>query len=327
MRKVAVIGSNCFTGSHFVSALLDMPDVDVIAISRSPQPNLVFLPYDIDHGRLAFHRIDMVQEFDRLVALLDAEKPEQIINVAALSEVALSIERPNEYYAINTLAVVRLADFLRRQDWLDRYVHISSAEIYGSCPNAVTEDQPFRPSTPYAASKAAADFHLDTITKTNGFPITTVRSTNVYGRHQQLFKIIPRTVIYLKLGQPIELHGGGKAIKSFVHIRDVVRGALLAIDQRVDGAFHFSEPSEDSIADVVRMVCKLTGCDFDKHVIMVGERQGQDQRYWLDCCKAKRLLGWAPEVKFNDGLSEVIEWIERDWEQIQHLPMTYQHKV
>ena len=327
MKKVAIIGSNSFTGSHFVSALLDMPDVEVIAISRSPQPDAVFLPYDANHSRHDFHCIDIVREFDRLVALLEAEKPDQIINVAALSEVALSIQQPIEYYATNTLAVVRLGDFLRRCDWLDRYVHISSAEIYGSCPSAVTEDQPFRPSTPYATSKAAADLHLDTIANTNGFPITTIRSTNVYGRHQQLFKIIPRTVIYLKLGQPIELHGGGKAIKSFVHIRDVVRGALRAIEQRVDGTFHFSEPSIDTIADVVRMVCDLTGLDFDEHVVAVGERQAQDQRYWLDCGKAHRLLGWEPEVDFRDGLLEVIEWIERDWEQIQHLPMTYQHVV
>ena len=327
MKKVAVIGSNSFTGSHFVSALLDMPNVEVIAISRSPQPNAVFLPYDTNHSRLDFHSIDLVQDFDRIVTLLEAEKPEQIINVAALSEVALSIQRPIEYYATNTLAVVQLGDFLRRCEWLDRYVHISSAEIYGSCPRAVTEDQPFRPSTPYATSKAAADLHLDTVIKTNGFPITTVRSTNVYGRHQQLFKIIPRTVIYLKLGQPIELHGGGRAIKSFVHIRDVVRGALQAIERRVDGTFHFSEPSNDTIAEVVRMVCDLAGHDFDQHVVMVGERQAQDQRYWLDCSKAQRLLGWAPEVDFRDGILEVIEWIARDWEQIQHLPMTYQHKI
>ena len=137
MKRVAVIGSNCFTGSHFVAALLDIPDVEVLAISRSQQPHPVFLPYDTDHSRFEFHRIDIVEEFDRLAELLDVEKPDRIINVAALSEVALSIERPVEYYAINTLAVVRLSDTLTRRDWLERYVHISSAEIYGSCPNAV----------------------------------------------------------------------------------------------------------------------------------------------------------------------------------------------
>ena len=327
MKRVAVIGSNCFTGSHFVAALLDIPDVEVLAISRSQQPHTVFLPYDTNHSRLEFHRIDIVEESDRLAELLNLEKPDRIINVAALSEVALSIERPVEYYAINTLAVVRLSDTLTRRDWLERYVHISSAEIYGSCPNAVAEDRPFRPSTPYAASKAAADLHLETVARAKGLPITVVRSTNVYGRHQQLFKIIPRTVINLKLGRPIELHGGGKAIKSFVHIRDVVRGALLAMEQQVDGAFHFSVPSDDTIADVVRMVCDHMGCDFDQHTIMVDERQGQDSRYWLDCSKAKQLLDWTPGVPFGDGLSETIDWIEQHWEQIQQLPMTYEHKV
>ena len=327
MKKVAVIGSNCFTGSHFVAALLVMPDVEVIAISRSPQPNSVFLPHDVGHSRLSFHRIDIVKEFERLADLMEAERPDQIINVAALSEVALSTEHPVEYYAINTLAVARLSDFLRRQNWLERYVHISSAEIYGSCPDAVTEDQPYRPSTPYATSKAAGDLHLETVVMANGFPITVIRSTNVYGRHQQLFKIIPRTVIYLKLGKPIELHGGGEAIKSFVHVRDVVRGALSAMEKRVDGTFHFSVPSDDTIADVVQMVCVLMECDFEEHTNIVGERQLQDHRYWLDCSKAQRLLGWSPEVAFHDGLSETIDWIEKNWEQIQRLPMNYQHKV
>ena len=99
------------------------------------------------------------------------------------------------------------------------------------------------------------------------------------------------------------------------------------MEQQVDGAFHFSVPSDDTIADVVRMVCDRMGCDFDQHAIMVDERQGQDSRYWLDCSKAKQSLDWTPGVPFGDGLSETIDWIEQHWEQIQQLPMTYEHKV
>src|SRR5581483_11247187 len=105
---------------------------------------------------------------------------------------------------------------LRKQTYLGRYLHVSSPEVYGTCEGTVTESAPMNPSTPYAASKASADLLLETFRKQFRFPLLTVRGTNVYGARQQLFKIIPRTVIYLKSGRRIELHGGGKAVKSYI---------------------------------------------------------------------------------------------------------------
>lgn len=328
MTRYAVIGSNCFTGSHVVDALLAEPDSDVIGISRSAEPAPLFLPYHArDRSRFRFHRIDMVKGFDRVAEVLDAEKPDVVINVAALSEVGLSNFRPLEYYMINTVAVARLVDHLRQCDWLDRYVHISSAEIYGSCDEAITEERLFNPSTPYAVSKAAGDMHIASAARQFGFPALVVRSTNVYGAHQQLFKIIPRSAIYVKLGRTIELHGGGLAVKSFVHIRDVVRGMMLALAAGRTGVFHYSVPSERSVAEVVRTVCERMGADFDRTTKVVGERLGQDQRYWLDCSKAERELGWRPEIAFESGVEETVRWLEANWETVKKLPLDYQHKV
>jgi dTDP-glucose 4,6-dehydratase len=329
-QTCVVIGSNCFTGSHIVEALLRDLEYSVIGVSRSPEYLEVFLPYKnhAEHGkRFQFFQIDIVKNFDALVHLIDRFRPDLVINIAALSEVVLSNHRPVEYFEVNTLGTVRLCNYLRQLDFLKQYVHISSAEIFGSCDKPVTEDDPFNPSTPYGVSKAAADMHIKTLIKNFGFPATMIRSTNVYGKHQQLFKIIPRSVIYLKTGRTIELHGGGKAIKSFIHIRDVVDGLMLTVQRKKFGTFHFTVPSHKTIAEIVRQIASSMGYDFEKSVRVVKERLGQDTQYLLDCGRAEEELGWMPKVSFQEGVRETIDWIETNWETLQPLPLSYEHKV
>ncbi len=328
-ETTVVIGSNCFTGSHVVEALLRGEGGRVVGVSRSPQYAEMFLPYarSKGRGRFEFVRLDMVREGAGLRALLEREKPGVVVQVAALSEVALSHERPVEYFRTNTLAVVELCDYLRRQRWLERYVHISSAEMLGSCDRAADEGSLFNPSTPYAVSKAAADMYINTLIASFGFPATLIRSTNVYGRHQQLFKIIPRTVIRVRQGKKIELHGGGMARKSFVHVRDVVAGLMRTVELKKSGTFHLSVPSEMTVADVVGLTCQRMGEDPGRWVVSVGERLGQDARYALDCGKAGRELGWVAREDFRSGVDEVIQWIDENWGTIQGLPLEYVHRL
>ena len=327
-KKFAVIGSNCFTGSHIVDALIENPDNQVIGISRSPEYKDFFLPYKRHPGdNFRFHQFDVVRDFDEIAALLDRFKPEYVINVAALSEVGISNDQPVEYFAVNATSVVRLCNHLRRTSYLGQYIHISSAEVFGANKGQLDEDAFFNPTTPYAVSKAAADMFLYSLMKNFDFPATLIRSTNVYGKHQQLFKIIPRTVIYHKLEKTIELHGGGKSIKSFIHIRDVVNGLMLTIEKKKAGTFHFSVPDDEMISGIVRRVCERLGADFGRSAKVVGERLGQDPRYWLDCSRAVRELGWEPKISFEDGVDEVIEWVEANWAEIQKEPLEYIHKV
>lgn len=330
-KTFVVIGSNCFTGSHIVDALLADPKNRVIGVSRAPEAQALYLPYKSRPPQtlknFEFHRMDLVTGMKGLLEMLARVRPQIVINVAALSEVGLSNESPAEYFETNTLAVVQLADFLRRQSWLERYVHISSAEIFGSCPEPVTEAALFNPSTPYAVSKAAADHYLNVLIKSFRFPATLIRSTNVYGRHQQLFKIIPRTVINVKLGKTIELHGGGASKKCFVHVRDVVEGLLLALAKGRAGTYHLSVTSDRTVADVVRLTCELMGKDFSRCARSVGERLGQDSQYVLDSGKAARELGWAPKVTFEDGVRETVDWIAANWDLIEREPHAYVHRV
>jgi dTDP-glucose 4,6-dehydratase len=190
----------------------------------------------------------------------------------------------------------------------------------------VTEESPLNPSTPYAASKAAADFLLKTYAKQYGFPLLTVRATNVYGARQQLFKIIPRSAIYIKLGRTIELHGGGRAVKSYIHIRDVSRGEKLILEQgRVGDLYHISPDSGVAVRDVVQTICDRLGKRFEDATRTVDERPGQDAAYVIDSTKIRTELGWKPEVSLDEGLGEVVQWVNDYWPEIQSQTLEYRH--
>lgn len=330
MEKAVVIGSNSFSGSDFVDLLLRQTEYRVIGISRSPEKSALFLPYKkgANLSRFAFYEIDLNQNMADLQNLLSSEQPSYIVNFAAQSEVAPSWIHPEQWFQTNAVAIAALGNYLKDQQWLKRYVHISSPEVYGTCSGTVYEDTLINPSTPYAASKAAGDLMLFTLVKNFNFPLVMIRATNVYGAHQQLFKIIPRTVISLKLGRGIELHGGGVAIKSYIHIRDVSRGELAAMEGGRNGnIYHLSPDSGIAVRDLVRKICELMGRSFEESTISVQERLGQDAAYVIDSSRARQEFRWSPQIDIEKGLSGVISWVEEYLDEIKRQPLEYQHKA
>jgi dTDP-glucose 4,6-dehydratase len=327
-KKVIVIGSNSFSGSDFVDLLLEKGEYSVIGISRSPEKSGIFLPYKRRKSAdFKFHKLDMNNDMPKIIELVDSFKPDYIVNFAAQSEVAPSWKNPGQWFKTNAVAITELAHALKDLKFLKRYVHISSPEVYGTCEGVVKEDAPLNPSTPYAASKAAGDLSLFTYVKNFNFPMVMIRSTNVYGAHQQLFKIIPRSVIYIKLGKTIELHGGGKAVKSYIHIRDISKGELAAMERgKVGEIYHLSPDQGVAVKDVVRIICEKMRKDFRKTAKAVAERLGQDKAYVIDSTKARTELGWRPEVSMEEGLKGVVDWVEGEWEGIQREPLEYIHK-
>jgi dTDP-glucose 4,6-dehydratase len=327
--KVLVLGANSFSGQDFVDLLLDRPHYAVIGLSRSPERSRTFLGYKQRRNLTSFyyHQLDMNNESAKLLELLDAERPEYVVNFAAQSEVAPSWEHPEHWFETNTVALAKLVNHLRRRPYLRRYLHVSSPEVYGTCAGHVTEDAPLAPSTPYAASKAAADLLVATYQREFSFPLVTVRATNVYGARQQLFKIIPRSVIYLRLGKPIQLHGGGRAVKSYIHIRDVSRAELAILEQGdVGRAYHLAPDHGVAVRDVVRTICERMGKAFNCCTETVAERPGQDAAYVIDSGRARKQFGWVPKVSLEEGLGEVIDWVNAHWDEIKDLPLTYQHR-
>jgi dTDP-glucose 4,6-dehydratase len=328
-RKIVVLGANSFSGQDFVDLLLDSPDNQVIGISRSAERSELFLKYRSRSAErnYRYHQLDLNHDIEALLKLLDRERPELIVNFAAQSEVASSWEHPDQWFQTNTVALARLVNHLARQKYLRRYLHISSPEVYGTCVGTVDEASPLNPSTPYAVSKAAADMLLDVYHKQYAFPLVTVRATNVYGPRQQLFKIIPRSVIYMKQGKVIPLHGGGVAVKSFIHIRDVSRGELAILQHGEPGRiYHLSPDHGIAVREVVERIAEKLGRRFDEVCDVVDERRGQDAAYVIDSTLARQELGWQPQVAFDEGLNEVLGWVEQYWDEIQQQPLAYVHR-
>jgi len=329
VTKLIVLGSNSFSGQDFIDLVLSRTDYAVIGLSRSCEPAPAFLRYaqNPNRARFRFQRLDLRLGVDDAIALMDAEKPDYIVNFAAQSEVAPSWDHPERWFDTNTVALARLVNHLRRRDYLQRFVQISTPEAYGDCVGTVREDAPDNPSTPYAASKFAADMLLCVYRKQFGFPVLTVRATNVYGARQQLFKIIPRTAIYIKQGRKIELHGGGRAVKSYIHIRDVSRGELDILQRgRIGERYHLSPEGGTAVRKIVATIAARLGRELSEVSLDVADRPGQDAAYVIDSTKARTEFGWRPEQPLEDGLGEVIDWVDEHWPLIREMPLTFEFK-
>jgi dTDP-glucose 4,6-dehydratase len=328
--KVVVLGANSFSGQDFIDLLLESREFTVIGISRSQERSRLFLRYKerSDLSAYRYVQMDLNSDMPALLRLLDVEQPDYIVNFAAQSEVGPSWEKPEHWFETNTVALAKIVNHLRGRSYLKRYLHVSSPEVYGNCIGVIREDAPFNPSTPYAASKAAADLLLSVFYKEFGFPLLTVRATNVYGARQQLFKIIPRSAIYAKLGRDIELHNGGSAIKSYIHIRDVSRGELAILEHgRIGQLYHLSPDSGVAVRDVVRIIVERMGRRFEDIARVAPERPGQDAAYVIDSSLARRELAWSPQIALNTGIEEVLDWVRKHWEDISRQPLVYEHKA
>lgn len=323
-----VVGSNSFSGASFVDFALARGE-RVIGVSRSPEPIDAFLPYRWreDEGRFGFRRYDLNHDLPALMELIRRERPDYVVNFAAQSMVGESWHVPGDWFMTNAVAMVRFHDELRKCEFLKRYVHVSTPEVYGSCAGFVTEDFPFNPSTPYAVSRAAADMSLHTFHATYGFPVVTTRAANVYGPGQQLYRIIPRTILYILLGRKLQLHGGGTSTRSFIHIRDVADATWsIMLDGRDGDIYHISTATVISIRGLVENICARLRVRFDDHVEVVGERLGKDAAYHLDSGKLRRELGWQDHIDLDAGLDECIGWVRDNLAALAAAPADYVHK-
>ncbi|HOW65837.1 MAG TPA: GDP-mannose 4,6-dehydratase [Candidatus Paceibacterota bacterium] len=330
-EKIFVIGSNSFSGASFTDYVLEQ-GADVFGISRSPEANSAFLPYKWSTtsetgGRFHFARLDLNHDTDRIAEAVGDFRPDYVVNFAAQSMVAESWLHPDHWYQTNVVANVRLHEKLRRMDFLKKYVHVTTPEVYGSCSGNVTENAPLNPSTPYAASRAACDLHLMTFVKQYRFPAVFTRAANVFGPGQQLYRIIPRTILFIRLGRKLQLHGGGHSVRSFIHIRDVAEGTLRAARQAPAGeVYHFSTLRMISIRQLVEIICGRLRADFDQVVEVVGDRPGKDAAYLLDSTKARTTLGWRDAVTLEQGIDETLAWVDRHLDVLKQQPLDYIHK-
>ncbi len=331
MNKFLILGSNSFTGSHLISYLLENTEAEIIGISRSPEYSFQFLPYlyhKARSSRFHFYQFDINEHFNQICSICDVFKPDAVVNFSAQGEVRNSWKWPEQWYLTNCLSVVHLSEFLRTRDYLKRYIAVSTPEVYGATGENFKECHNYCPSTPYGASKLSGDLHLFALFKRYGFPVVFTRSANLYGIHQQLYRIIPRTIIYLKMHRIIELHGCGAACRAFIHAQDVADGTYKAIISGVNGEVYHLAPQGEirSIAQTVHFICDEMGKNFQNSTKMIQENFGQDPLFSLDASKARNELNWNTCVSFETGVKETIAWINDNWEYILKQPMDYIHK-
>jgi dTDP-glucose 4,6-dehydratase len=328
MGKTLVIGSNSFSGAQFVSYLLDQGH-EVVGVSRSPEPNPVFLPYrwgGKDAG-FRFQQIDINHDLDALVALMKAEHTTHVVNFAAQSMVGQSWQFPDQWMMTNVVSTVRLHDRIRQLDFLERYVHVTTPEVYGSTEGFITEDTPFNPSTPYAVSRAAGDMSLRTFFDAYNFPVLYTRAANVFGPGQPLYRIVPRTIFFLLTGRKLQLHGGGHSRRSFIHMRDVSEATWrIATHGRLGECYHISTNHIVSIRELVEMLCAKLGVSFEDSVEVVGDRLGKDAAYLLDSTKLRTELDWADKISLEQGVDDTIAWVRDNLDVLKTQPIDYIHK-
>ena len=325
--RIVVIGSNSFSGSHFVDYSLDR-GLEVIGMSRSAEPNSAFLPYkNKKYSGFRFYQLDLNRDLGQIIKIVSEFKPSYIVNFAGQSMVAESWQHPEHYFLTNTVAMVSLHNHLRECEFLEKYVHISTPEVYGMCEGLIQENLNYNPSTPYAVSRAATDMSLKTFFDVYNFPVVFTRAANVYGPGQQLYRIIPRAILYFLVGRRLKLHGGGVSIRSFIHIRDVADGTLRVAMKGPPGSiYHLSTTRHISIRKLVELIASQLGVSFEDNIEIIGDRLGKDAIYRLDNAKAKLELDWRDRIVLEQGIEDTIGWVRDNLEVLQRQPLSYIHK-
>ena len=330
--RCLVLGSNSFSGSHFCARLLGQ-GWSVFGCSRSAESHPAFLPYTWTEYRTAeperfeFRSVDLNHDLDALMGLIERERVPYVVNFAAQSMVAESWKNPDQWFMTNVVSTVRLHERLRACSFLERYVHVSTPEVYGSTSGSIDEDAPFNPSTPYAVSRAAADMSLRTYFNAYHFPVVFTRAANVFGPGQQLYRIVPRAILFFLTGRKLQLHGGGHSVRSFIHIRDVCDATeRIMLAGSAGRAYHISTDRMISIADLVRLICSKLGVAFESCVELVGERLGKDAAYRLDASRVRNELGWRDALSLEQGIDETIAWVRRWLPDLECQPLDYVHK-
>lgn len=328
MENMVVVGSNSFSGASFINYALQK-NINIIGTSRSAEPVDALLPYKWNSRRnFSFEQLDLNQHLPQLMEIIQHIKPRYIVNFAAQSMVAESWLSPSDWFMTNTVSTIKFHDALRKCDFIKRYVHVSTPEVYGSCTGFVREDHPFNPSTPYAVSRAAADMSLRTFHQAYQFPVVTTRAANVYGPGQQLYRIIPRTILFIMLNRKIQLHGGGVSTRSFVHMEDVSEATWRIATNGVNGdTYHISTTETISIRELVEKICRKMQVPFNQHVEVVGERLGKDAAYLLESMKLRKELNWEDKISLDQGLDDCIAWVEKHLDTLKNQPLDYSHKL
>ncbi|HTR89542.1 MAG TPA: dTDP-glucose 4,6-dehydratase [Solirubrobacteraceae bacterium] len=314
--KLLVCGGAGFIGSTFVrQRLLEHGDGVTVLDKLTYAGREENLQDVADAPGFRFLR-GAIEDREAVAEALDAGvgggEIEAIVNFAAETHVDRSIADPDAFVRTHALGTHVLLEAARERGL--RYLQVSTDEVYGSIAQGTfTEESPLRPSSPYSATKAGADLLVASYHRTYGLPATIVRGSNNYGPYQYPEKLIPLMILNAIHGDPLPVYGDGMQVRNWIHSTDFARAIGHVLEHGAPGeVYNAGGPDEEANIEVVRRIIALTGAS-EEQIEHVSDRPGHDVRYSLSSRKV-RALGWAPRVRFAEGLADTVSWYrESSW--------------
>jgi len=304
--KILVTGGLGFIGSNFILKLLkESNEFEVVNVDAelygADRRNLSEIQnhkkYEFVKGNITNKRL-MVETISRC---------DLVVNFAAESFVDRSISDANPFLVSNIRGAFTVLDIITKQK--KRMLQISTDEVFGSLSsNTATEESKLNPSSPYAATKAAAELLINSYRVTYDSDVIITRCTNNYGPRQFSEKLIPKTIILAKQGQNIPIYGNGKNIRDWIHVDDHCNGILsLLLDGKSGQSYNISANNEMNNVTIVKMILEIMGKSEDL-IEYVEDRPGHDFRYSMSSNKISKEYGWKPKIGFEDGIEKTVEW-------------------
>lgn len=323
---ILVTGGAGFIGANFVLQWLQSEKEPIVNLDKLTYAgNLGSLAAVSEHPGHYFARGDIC-DFDLVCRLLDRHKPRAIVHLAAESHVDRSIHGPEDFIRTNVTGTFRLLEAARSY-WqslapdareMFRFISVSTDEVYGSLgPDdpPFTEASNYRPSSPYSASKAAADQLSLAYHHTYGLPVIVTHCTNNYGPYQFPEKLIPLMILNVISGDPLPVYGDGGNVRDWLHVHDHCEALRLVLASgKVGEIYDIGGNCEKTNLEVVESVCSLldeirpASARHRDRITFVTDRPGHDRRYAVDTGKIRAEMGWSPRESFESGLRKTVSW-------------------
>jgi len=310
--KILTTGSAGFIGSAFVR-LMAKKGVKLIIVDN--------LDYAADLKRLEeakgcfkFYKED-IRDQKKIESIFKKEKPEAVVNFAAQSHVDRSIKEPFIFTDTNIRGVQVLLESSKHFG-VQRFIHISTDEVYGDIEHGeFLETTPLNPSSPYSATKAAADLLVRSYQRTFKFPAIIVRPSNNYGPWQYPEKLIPLVVLKILRNEKVPVYAQGKNVREWLYVEDSASGILEILEKgKLGEVYNLGSGQEKQNIDVVKAILAILKAD-ESRIEFVKDRPGHDIRYKLNSQKIRQEIGWQAKVGFEEGITRTVEWCvaNKDW--------------
>ncbi len=315
-ETILVTGGAGFIGSNFIRYVLQVePELSVVNLDALTYAGNLANLADLAHSERYHFVYGRIQDTALVERICRQYNVTGIINFAAESHVDRSIHSAAPFIDTNVVGVLSLLEVVRRLE-IPRFVQVSTDEVYGSVSHGFsTEEDPLRPNSPYAASKASADLLVRSYVQTYGVPAIITRASNNYGPYQFPEKLIPLMITNAIEEQPLPVYGDGQNVRDWLFVEDHC-DALWQIYRkgRIGEIYNIASGEQRRNIEVVEMILSFLQKP-TALIRFVADRPGHDRRYALDTRKIREELGWQPKVSFEQGLQQTIQWYleNRQW--------------